>query len=205
MTALDSLADCIPALRRYARVLSRDPREADDLVQDVLLRAVDRLQSRLEIGNMKGWLFAIMHNTFVSRWRKAQSRGREISLDAEDYLQPSEPPAQEGALQMRDLMRSFDLLPEEQRQVLLLVAVEGLSYAEVAAVLGVPIGTVMSRLSRGRERLRQMMDGTERPGVRPDARPDARPDLRPGDGRPGDGRHGDGRGPDGRPDLRRVK
>jgi RNA polymerase sigma-70 factor (ECF subfamily) len=178
MTSLELLEDCIPALRRYARVLTRGGRDADDLVQDVLLRAVDRLQARPEIGNMKAWLFAIMHNTFISRLRKAQVRRGEVSLEAEEYLQPSEAPGQDSALQMRDLMRCFDLLPEEQRQVLLMAAVEGLGYAEIAGVLGIPLGTVMSRLSRGRERLRGLLEGVERPEMRPDRKPDNRPDLR---------------------------
>jgi len=190
MSTLDLLADCIPALRRYARVLTRDGRDADDLVQETLLRAVDRLRAKPEIGNVKSWLFAIMHNTFVSRLRKAQVRRGEVSLDDDDtYLQPGTAPTQESALQMRDLLRSFDLLPAEQRQVLLLVAVEGLGYAEVAGVLDIPIGTVMSRLSRGREKLRYLMDSTEYPQEQSGATRDGQPGAKPGT----------------RPEIRRIK
>jgi RNA polymerase sigma-70 factor (ECF subfamily) len=167
---LDRLADHIPALRRYARVLVRDGRDAEDLVQEALLRAVDRLRAQSDVLNLKSWLFTIQHNLFVSRLRKAHVRGFEASLDADDAPQPATAPSQEDALRWRDLLRGFDALPDDQRQVLLLVAVEGLAYAEVAAVLDIPIGTVMSRLSRGREKLRQIMDG--------DNRPDARPELR---------------------------
>lgn len=169
-TTLDLLADHIPALRRYAHVLSRDGRDADDLVQESLLRAVDRLRARSDVVNMKSWLFTIMHNIFVSRLRKNHVRRFDISLEADDALQPGTPAPQEDALRWRDLMRSFETLADDQRQVLLLVAVEGLGYAEVAAVLDIPIGTVMSRLSRGREKLRQMMDGDDRPDTRPELR-----------------------------------
>jgi len=171
---LNRLADHIPALRRYARVLSRDGRDAEDLVQDALLRAVDRLRAQSDVISMKAWLFTILHNLFVSRLRKAQVRRLDISLDDEDTVQPETAPNQEDALRWRDLLRGFDTLPDDQRQVLLLVAVEGLAYAEVASVLDIPIGTVMSRLSRGREKLRQLMEGDSRP----DGRPDMRPELR---------------------------
>ncbi|HVJ42429.1 MAG TPA: sigma-70 family RNA polymerase sigma factor [Dongiaceae bacterium] len=168
--SLDVLADHIPALRRYAHVLARGGRDADDLVQEALLRAVDRLQVRADVVNMKSWLFTIMHNVFVSRLRKAHVRRFDISLEGDNGFQPGTPATQEEALRWRDLMRSFETLPDDQRQVLLLVAVEGLGYAEVAAVLDIPIGTVMSRLSRGREKLRQMMDGGDRPDTRTELR-----------------------------------
>lgn len=167
---LNSLADHIPALRRYARVLTRDGRDTEDLVQDALLRAVDRLRARSDVINMKSWLFTILHNVFVSRLRKAQVRRIDLSLDAEDAIQPETAPGQEDALRWRDLLRGFETLPDDQRQVLLLVAVEGLAYAEVAAVLDIPVGTVMSRLSRGREKLRLVMDGGEQTEKRPELR-----------------------------------
>ena len=171
---LNRLADHIPALRRYARVLTRDGRDAEDLVQEALLRGVDRLRAQRDIINMKSWLFTILHNVFVSRLRKARVRGFEASLDEEEAIQPAAAPSQEDAVRWRDLLRSFDTLPDDQRQVLLLVAVEGLAYAEVASVLDIPIGTVMSRLSRGREKLRQLMEGDSRPNGRPDMRPELR-------------------------------
>lgn len=170
MSDLDRLAECLPALRRYAWVLARHRGDADDLVQEALLRAVDRLQGSNQIGNLRAWLLTIMHNLFISHLRKQRTRGTDVSLDLDDAPQPGIPAHQEGALQMRDLMRNFDRLPEDQRQVLMLVAVEGLSYAEIATLLSVPLGTVMSRLSRGREKLRNLMDGVEQPGTRPDLR-----------------------------------
>ena len=146
---------CIPALRRYASALLRDRQEVDDLVHDCLLRALERLHTRHEDGEVRAWLFAIMHNLFVSRARRAKLRGTAHPLDAVDEAVVGQRATQDDYLHGRDLMRALDALPEEQRSVLLLVAVEDLSYAEVAHVVGVPVGTVMSRLSRAREKLRR--------------------------------------------------
>ena len=148
----------IPALRRYAWALLRDDQSADDLVQDCLERAVGRWHLRRRDGSLRAWLFAILHNQFVSGRRRQKRRGTPIAL--EDM--PAEPMASadpEQVLAFRDLMAGLDELPEEQRAVVLLVGVEDLSYEETARALGVPIGTVMSRLSRGRERLRRYMAG----------------------------------------------
>lgn len=147
----------IPALRRYAWALLRDSEGADDLVQDCLERAVARWRLRRRDGDLKAWLFAIQHNLFIDGLRR---RRRELMRsDAEDLSNIPEPGIeQDSRAAMRDILACLDALPPEQRAVILLVGVEDLSYDEAARVLGVPIGTVMSRLSRGREKLRRMLD-----------------------------------------------
>jgi RNA polymerase sigma-70 factor, ECF subfamily len=149
----------IPGLRRFATSLLRGDRErADDLVQDTLERALSRWHLRRAGGNLRGWLYAILYNRFLSDQQRLRRRGPHGAL-SEDAEIPGVAGGQDSALEHRDLLRAFSALPEEQRSVLLLIAVEDLSYEEAAQVLGVPIGTVMSRLSRARERLRRRMDG----------------------------------------------
>jgi RNA polymerase sigma-70 factor (ECF subfamily) len=150
----------IPALRRYARALTRDRTAADDLVQDCLERAITRWGQRREDGDVRSWMFAILHNLAVNRMRQSARRGAMLPIEDASDAALSRPATQEDALRHRDLVQALGQLPEEQRAVLLLVSVEDLSYAETARVLGVPIGTVMSRLSRGRDRLRELMDET---------------------------------------------
>ena len=160
------MESCIPALRRYALSLLRDREEVDDLVHDCLVCALDQLHTRRENGELRPWLFAIMHNLFVSGVRRRGRRPRPVSIDEVDENRLGMQAGQDDHIQTRDLMRAVDELPEEQRSVLLLVSVEDLSYAQVAGVLGIPIGTVMSRLSRARERLRQSVDGEKYPALR---------------------------------------
>jgi RNA polymerase sigma-70 factor (ECF subfamily) len=149
----------IPGLRRFATSLLRGDRErADDLVQDTLERALSRWHLRRAGGNLRGWLYAILYNRFLSDQQRLRRRGPHGALSEESEI-PGVAGGQDSALEHRDLLRAFSALPEEQRSVLLLIAVEDLSYEEAAQVLGVPIGTVMSRLSRARERLRRRMDG----------------------------------------------
>lgn len=148
----------IPALRRFARSLTRDANVADDLVQDCLERAVGRWRSRRVDGDVRAWLFAILHNCFLSDRRRDTRRGRHLPLD-EMTDEPRAEAQQDAGLHYMDVARAFEQLPDEQRSVILLIGVEDMQYAEAARVLDVPIGTVMSRLSRGRERLRQLMAG----------------------------------------------
>ncbi len=150
----------IPGLRRFARALVRGDRErADDLVQDCLERALSRWQLRRAEGDLRGWLYTILYNRFLSEQHRQTRRGVHSTLNEAVELElPPIRGGQDQALEHRDLLRSFAALPEEQRSVLFLVGVEDLSYEQAARVLGVPIGTVMSRLSRGRERLRQLMN-----------------------------------------------
>lgn len=158
----------IPALRRYARAMLRDRDDADDLVQDVLERAIARWHGRRQAESLRSWLFAILHNLALDRLRRRARQGVTEPLDAAPEDRLGRPATQEMAVEREDVLALVALLPEEQRGVLLLIAVEELSYAEAAAVLDVPQGTVMSRLSRARERLRRMMDGqpAERPALR---------------------------------------
>lgn len=149
----------IPALRRYARALLRDREDADDLVQDVLERALVRWHQRRRSASVRAWLFTILHNLAMDRLRQRARRGTAETLDAVPEAQLAHPAGQESAVARADILTLVAALPEEQRSVLLLIAVEDLSYAEAATVLDVPQGTIMSRLSRARERLRRMMEG----------------------------------------------
>lgn len=168
---LPRIEACIPALRRYASSLLRSQQDADDLVHDTLLRALDKLRSHRGQDDIRPWLFAIMHNLFVSQVRRARTRAASEAVDDAAW-ETADPGGQEDSLRWQEALRALHALPKEQRAVILLVSVEDLSYAEVAQVLGIPIGTVMSRLARGRERMRQLTQGQEaqdreaRPGLR---------------------------------------
>jgi RNA polymerase sigma factor (sigma-70 family) len=153
----------IPALRRYAFALTRDHAAADDLVQDCLERALSRWYLRLPDSDPRPWLFTILHNVFVSGQRSQRRRPLHDTL--EDSTDASTPADQEAGLIGRDIRTQFARLSEAHQSVLLLVGVEGLAYATVARVLGVPVGTVMSRLNRAREQFRSHLNG-ERPALR---------------------------------------
>ncbi|MFH1603504.1 MAG: sigma-70 family RNA polymerase sigma factor [Pseudomonadota bacterium] len=148
------IAAHVPRLRRYARALVGDSHRADDLVQDTLERSLTKFHLWRRGSDLRAWLFTIMHNVFVNQLKAR----RESSLDdtAAAALQCA---PQSDPLEMRDLDAALRRLPAEQREVLLLVGLEQMSYAETGKALGIPIGTVMSRLSRGRERLRILMSG----------------------------------------------
>ncbi|MBB6250538.1 sigma-70 family RNA polymerase sigma factor [Nitrospirillum iridis] len=154
----------IPPLRRYARALVKDHATADDLVQDCLERAITRWHQRRADGDARTWLFTILHNLAVSHMRQNRRRGGHVALDdVVDESMIARPPTQEDALHHTDVMQALHTLPEDQRSVLLLVSVEDLSYAEAARVLDIPIGTVMSRLARAREKLSRKMEGASAP------------------------------------------
>lgn len=146
----------IPRLRRYARALTGDASAADDLVQDTLERALIKQSLWREGTDLRAWLFTVMHNVFVNQVRSA-AISRTVQLD--DALADRPQPQSTDRLEIRDLDAALQVLPEEQRTVMLLVGLEQMTYDEAARVLEVPIGTVMSRLSRGRERLRRLMQG----------------------------------------------
>ena len=144
----------IPNLRRYARALVGDRDAADDLVQDTLERAVRKFHL-WRPGDLRAWLFSIMHNVFVNQ---IKARKNAPHLDIEEHMVAAHIPSA-TSVDVLDMHRALlDLVPE-QREVVLLVALEDMSYADVSRALGIPIGTVMSRLSRGRERLRKFMAG----------------------------------------------
>lgn len=152
----DRLVACIPRLRRYARALVGDRTGADDLVQDTMERGWRKLSSWQRGSDMRAWLFGIMHNLHIDQIRRPT-----VPTDVldDDTPVPAVKATQADGLEMRDLASALRTLPAEQREILLLVALEELTYDEVAATLGLPIGTVMSRLSRARQKLRAQMEG----------------------------------------------
>ena len=150
MVSRDELLAHIPRLRRYGRALTGDSSRADDLVQDTLERALTRF-TLWPPRDLRPWLFAIMHNLFINQVRRPDPVEYQDDPGEGDAHSPMD------ALELRDLDTALQKLPQEQREVLLLVALEELSYADAARVLGVPQGTVMSRLSRGRDRLRILL------------------------------------------------
>jgi RNA polymerase sigma-70 factor (ECF subfamily) len=154
----------IPHLRRYAFALVGDRDRADDLVQDCLERAWSRAHLWRQ-GNIRGWLFTIMHNVSINVRRRDVRAPPLTSLDRPG-IEPSTRALQEDRLSVGVLHAAVSSLPQEQQEVILLVGLEAFSYAETAQILGVPIGTVMSRLHRGRERLRQMLAGQGGPALR---------------------------------------
>jgi RNA polymerase sigma-70 factor, ECF subfamily len=153
MDERQAIVDLIPRLRRYARALVGDRFAADDLVQDTLERAWAKFHLYRGGTDLRAWLFTVMHNVHVNRVR-AQRPTDAITVDLPEVAQAA---VQGDSLMVRDMDRALAKLPDEQREVLLLVALEDLSYEEAARALGIPIGTVMSRLSRARERLRTAM------------------------------------------------
>ncbi|MEE1657321.1 sigma-70 family RNA polymerase sigma factor [Microvirga sp. CF3062] len=147
----------IPALRRYAWALLRDHEAADDLVQDTLERAISRWSQRRQEGDLRAWLFTIQRNLFLNGIRQRKTRGTQVGEEALNDIQaPGTNPESHAGL--RDVLAGLDALPEEQRSLLLLVGIEDLSYEQASKVLGIPLGTVMSRLSRARARLREFME-----------------------------------------------
>jgi len=155
---IDQVTPHIPRLRRYARALLGDVVSADDLVQDTLERALSKFSLWRRNSDLRAWLFTIMHNVYVNQARAA-SRRAHLMVDTQEVDAPVVQATQEHSLALRDMSRALIQLPDEFREVVLLVGLEQMSYDEVARVLDVPIGTVMSRLSRGREKLRQLMAG----------------------------------------------
>jgi RNA polymerase sigma-70 factor (ECF subfamily) len=143
----------IPNLRRYARALIGDREGADDLVQDTLERAVRKFHL-WRPGDLRAWLFSIMHNVFVN-----QLKARKVAYEVEIDDSIAAPQSSVTTTDLMDLDRALMVLSPDQREVVLLVALEDMTYAEVSRALGIPIGTVMSRLSRAREKLRRLMEG----------------------------------------------
>ncbi len=162
------LLAAIPRLRRYARVLAGDAARADDLVQETLARGWEKRRLWQAGTDLRAWLFTIMHNVFVNQRAGAVREAGNVSLDADSESgrgawQIAVPAGQFARVELAEIMQQVGRLPSEQREVLLLAAVEEMKYEEIAATLSVPVGTVMSRLSRAREKLRRMAD--ERPAA----------------------------------------
>ncbi len=175
MVNREPIVDQIPALRRYARALTGDSWAADDLVQDTLERACSKWRLWLMGSNLRAWLFCVMHNLFVNQLRQSDAGRRLARVDINELSDDLKAP--ESAPDQRlDLQRCLQCLPPEQREVFLLVSLEDMSYAQVAKVTGVPIGTVMSRLSRARVRLQALMDA---PALAPEDAAIHRPTVAP--------------------------
>jgi RNA polymerase sigma-70 factor (ECF subfamily) len=155
MNDAESIVELIPRLRRYARALAGDRAAADDLVQDTLERAWAKLHLYRRGTDLRAWLFTVMHNVYVNQLRAA----RPVAQLDEEMPELSQPGRETDGLEMRDLDLAIRRLPPDQREVLLLVVLEDMSYDEAAGALGIPIGTVMSRLARAREKLRAMLSG----------------------------------------------
>ena len=158
------LEEQIPRLRRYAIALTRKPDEADDLVQETLLRALAKKHLWQPGSDLRAWLFTMLHNQRVNSVRKAIRTGTPVNVEdvAGSVVATTDPTA---ARTLYELDRALGQIVEEHRQVILLIGLEGMSYEEAAEVLGIPVGTVRSRLSRGREALRAAMGLSEERGL----------------------------------------
>jgi RNA polymerase sigma-70 factor, ECF subfamily len=145
----------LPRLRRFAQWLCRDPGAADDLVQATLERAISRWSDRHDPDALRAWLFSILYRRFIDSRRHAKRQARLLERVRDD---DAEQPSAEGEVIASSVLRAFARLPAEQQSLLYCVSVEGLSYRELAEMLEVPIGTVMSRLSRARQALRELTE-----------------------------------------------
>lgn len=159
-TALGTqIIEHVPALRRYARVLARTADQADDLVQDCVERALSRANLYQPDTNLRAWLFTIMRNIAITQTRKEKLRrayaSERIAMDRR-----AEAPAQSNVVALKESLTLIDALSAGEREAVLLLGVQDMSYEEAAAISGLPIGTMKSRLSRGRQRLRGMIDQT---------------------------------------------
>lgn len=162
---LDEMQACVPALRRYARGLTRNSDLADDLVQDCLERAIRKQRLWRPVGPLQAWLFKVLLNLYRNDARQRRRRGESVPIDAL-AIEPSVPASQHARLALAEINRALGTLPDEQREALLLVVLEGVSYAEAAAIIGVPIGTLMSRLGRARSALRTIVGAADEPRLR---------------------------------------
>jgi len=161
---LDQVEACVPALRRYARALTRNADLADDLVQDCLERAIARRGLFRPTGPVRAWLFTILLNLYRNGRRAEARHGEMVHLDS--VAEPSTPAPQPGHIALAEMARAIDTLPTDQKEALLLIALEGLPYAEAASILRIPLGTLMSRLGRARAALRLATGAPAEPHLR---------------------------------------
>ncbi|WDR04826.1 sigma-70 family RNA polymerase sigma factor [Devosia rhodophyticola] len=162
---LDQIEQAVPALRRYARALTRNLDLADDLVQDCLERAISRRSLFRPRGPVRPWLFTILLNLFRNSLRSERRHGTAVGLD-DLATEPATPAPQHGHMELAELARAIQSLPPEQKEALLLIALEGFSYNEAAKILGIPQGTLMSRLGRARTTLRASNGNSSEPRLR---------------------------------------
>ena len=164
MDFLDEIEATVPALRRYARALTCNADRADDLVQDCLERAIRKRSLFAPTGPLQAWLFRILINLWRNDLRFERRRGEHVPIDSL-VSEPAVAPAQPGRIALAEMSRAIDRLPDDQREALLLVVLEGMSYAEAAKVLKIPLGTLMSRLARARATLKSLAEA-EAPRLR---------------------------------------
>jgi len=155
MDLKEQIIEQIPRLRRFARYLARDADHADDLVQETLIRALGALPQLDPEGNLRAWLFTILQNVLRGEWRRRRRSPVRHDIDADGVPEPSQKGGQFESATLAELAGAIRRLPPRFREVLMLCGVEGFDYEEAAAVLGVPVGTIRSRLSRARAMLKE--------------------------------------------------
>jgi RNA polymerase sigma factor (sigma-70 family) len=155
------VVDQLDSLRRYARSLTRSSIDAEDLVHDALVRAFEKRASFRAGDNMRVWLMSILHNVFIDGTRLRRAEVQRLTR-ATELVSQTCPPAQDHHVRLNQVRETFMELPDEQRAALHLVAIEGLRYAEAAETLGIPVGTLMSRIARARAALRAIEDSDRR-------------------------------------------
>ena len=151
----------MPRMRRYARALLRDHVDAEDLVHDAVVRALSRAHLWRDGSNLRAWLFTILHNQYVDEVRKSSRMGRPVSIDKVAVL--GRPASQLAAVELIELDRALGRLPRMQRTILMLIVLDGMNHEQVAKRYRIPVGTVRSRLSRARRRLRALLDDQAQP------------------------------------------
>jgi RNA polymerase sigma-70 factor (ECF subfamily) len=150
------LSDCVPGLLRYARSLTRNPDKAEDLLNDTICRALKKRHLYTEDAKLKQWLGVIMHSQYVNYVRRIAREGKSVEVRDTDPALTYQAD-QDCGLRMRDLARAFGQLSEDQQQVIMLIGVEGKRYDTAAEIVGIPVGTIRSRLSRGRVNLKELV------------------------------------------------
>lgn len=156
------LNEVLPSLRRFALMLTRSEDRANDLVQDSVERALLKSHYFEPGTNLRSWMFTLCRRLFLNNIRKNKTRGVSVEFDDAPQATLSVAPNQEARVEYAQMQECFDRLPRRDREILSMVAIEGWKYDEAASALGVPIGTVRSRLSRARARLRDMAEGENR-------------------------------------------
>lgn len=157
------LLEQVDGLRRYAILLCGNPSDAEDLVQESLVRVLAHLRSLKPVNDIRAYLFTTLHNAFVDLTRRRRQFGDMVDIEGLEMVLTT-PARQPHHVELLDLIAGLQQLSTEQRQVILLVGYEGMSYQEAASLLSVPIGTIMSRLSRARETLRRLTESPDNIG-----------------------------------------